>query len=241
MSETMGRNLEAMSFAVNYHRWILSDFSPYLGTRLVEVGAGTGTFSELLLERAPESLSLVEPSRDMHRLLAERVRRLGVSGQVATYNATFAEVAPRIGVSQQPDSVIYVNVLEHIHDDEAELRTVWQTLGPGGRVFIFVPALPWLYGNFDRRVGHFRRYTRAELEARCRGVGFTILKSGYFDLIGVAPWWIRFRLLRASTLSPRVVSLFDRLAVPVTRAVESRIRPPFGKNLLLVAEKVQEG
>ena len=72
-------------------------------------------------------------------------------------------------------------------------------------------------------------------------MGFTILKSGYFDLIGVAPWWIRFRLLRASTLSPRVVSLFDRLAVPVTRAVESRIRPPFGKNLLLVAEKVQEG
>jgi SAM-dependent methyltransferase len=241
MSDTavyVGRDLEAMSFAVNYHRWILSVFRPHLGTRLVEVGAGTGSFSELLLrERAAESVALVEPSAAMHRLLEERVRRLGPRKKVETYNATFAGVAGQIKLSQRPDSVIYVNVMEHIRDDEAEFRTVWRTLGAGGRIFVFVPALPWLYGGFDKDVGHFRRYTKPELEEKCRRAGFRILKSVYFDLMGVAPWWVQYRLLRASALNPRAVRLYDKLVVPVTKAVESLIEPPLGKNLLLIAEK----
>lgn len=234
----VGRDLEAMSFAVNYHRWILDAFSPRLGARLVEVGAGTGEFSELLLARRPETISLVEPSSDMHRLLEERLHAAGAdNASVATYNATFADVAERIRAEQRPDSVIYVNVLEHVADDEAELRAVHRTLGAGGKVFIFVPALPWLYGEFDRRVGHHRRYTKAELEEKCRRAGFKILKSVYFDLAGIAPWWIQYRLLKASTLSPGSVKLYDRLVVPITRAVESLINPPLGKNLLLIAEK----
>jgi SAM-dependent methyltransferase len=233
----VGRDLEAMSFAVNYHRWILDVFSPWLGARLVEVGAGTGEFSELLLARRPETISLVEPSADMHRLLEGRVHAAGALASVATYNATFADVAERIRAEQSPDSVIYVNVLEHVRDDEAELRAVHRTLGAGGKVFIFVPALPWLYGEFDRRVGHHRRYTKAELEEKCRRAGFTILKSVYFDLAGIAPWWIQYRLLKAGTLRPGAVKLYDRLVVPVTRAFESLVNPPLGKNLLLIAEK----
>jgi SAM-dependent methyltransferase len=235
----VGRDLEAMSFAVNYHRWIVEAFKPYLGTRLVEVGAGTGGFSELLLERAAESLSLVEPSADMHRILSERVRELSPEPKVQTYNAIFTDVAERIRQTQRPDSIIYVNVMEHIRDDESELRAVWQTLDAGGRVFVFVPAFQWLYGNFDRDVGHFRRYAKAELEEKCRRAGFKVLKSVYFDLIGVVPWWIQYRLLRAGTLRPGAVQLYDRLAVPVTKAVESLVSPPFGKNLLLVAEKTE--
>ena len=71
-----GKDLEAMSFAVNYHRWILSIFEPHLGKRVVEVGAGTGSFSELLLERRLESLSLVEPSTAMHQQLCRRMEEL---------------------------------------------------------------------------------------------------------------------------------------------------------------------
>src|ERR671917_1953591 len=107
--EYAGRDLESMSFARNYHRWILDLFAPHLGPRLVEVGAGTGSFSELLLERRPSSLTLVEPSADMHRLLVERVGRMAPGVDVRVYNDTFARVAARVAGEQRPDSIIYVN------------------------------------------------------------------------------------------------------------------------------------
>src|SRR5215207_7329186 len=88
-----GRDLESMDFARNYHRWILDLFAPHLGRRLVEVGAGTGSFSELLLERAPAALTLVEPSSEMHRRLAEHVKSFRTRARVRTVNDTFAGAA----------------------------------------------------------------------------------------------------------------------------------------------------
>jgi len=231
----VGTDLEAMSFAENYHRWILNELRPYLGKSLVEVGAGTGSFSELLLECRPTSLILVEPS-EMVGKLRQTISPEKNGASIRIFDSSFRDVSDEIAAAK-PDSVIYVNVLEHIEDDSAELSAVFDALTPGGRVFIFVPAHPWLYGAFDKSVGHFRRYRRTELEERTRAAGFNILVSKYFDFVGVAPWWIKYRLLRSATLEPKAVELYDRFAVPVTRAVESAITPPTGKNLLLIGER----
>jgi SAM-dependent methyltransferase len=232
-----GRDLESMSFARNYHRWILDLFAPHLGRRVVEVGAGTGSFSELLLARDPESLTLVEPSAEMHRLLVERVGRLQSRARVRIHNDTFARVARRVAEEERPDSVIYVNVLEHVEDDEAELRLVAGALAPGGRALVFVPAFQWLYGSFDRQVGHRRRYTRGGLAAKCERAGLSVVKSAYFDAAGVLPWWLKYRVLRSEKMEPAAVMFYDRVCVPVARRVESLVPPPVGKNVLLVAEK----
>ena len=233
----IGRDLEAMSFALNYHRWIWQLFRPYLGRRLVEVGAGTGSFSELIIESGPESLSLIEPSEEMFKILNDHVGKLTTTAEVKTYNAIFTAVAGRIKSDHRPDSIIYVNVLEHIADDRAELSAIYQTLEVGGRIFIFVPALRWLFGSFDRQIGHVRRYGKEELEKKCREGGFRILKSVYFDAAGIAPWWVKYRLLRSNTMTRRSVEFYDRFVVPAARAFESIIEPPVGKNLLLIAEK----
>ena len=235
-----GRDLESMSFARNYHRWILDLFAPHLGTRLVEVGAGTGSFSELLLERRPSSLTLVEPSADMHRLLVERVGRMAPGVDVRVYNDTFARVAARVAGEQRPDSIIYVNVLEHVEDDEGELRAVRDALAPGGRAFIFVPAFAWLYGSFDRQVGHRRRYTRRELSEKCERAGLRVVKAVYLDAAGMLPWWVKYRVLRSERMEPAAVRFYDNFCVPVLRRVEALAPPPFGKNVLLVAEKAAE-
>ncbi len=234
--EYAGRDLESMDFARNYHRWILDLFAPHLGRRLVEVGAGTGSFSELLLERAPESLALVEPSAEMHRRLVERVGGPRTGTRVRAFNDTFAGAAAGIR-EERPDSVIYVNVLEHVEDDEAELRAVRDALAPGGRLFVFVPAFAWLYGSFDRQVGHKRRYTRGGLNAKCARAGFRVLKSVYFDAAGVLPWWVKYRLLRSEEMEPAAVRFYDRFCVPALRRAEALVPPPLGKNVLLVAEK----
>src|SRR5882672_9631498 len=136
-----GRELEAMSEAPNYHRWILEIFAPYLGRNLVEVGAGLGSFSELLLgSHDCESLSLVEPSLQMYEQLEARAQQLAASPRIDTYNSNFPEAAQLIKAGQEPDSIIYVNVLEHIADDTGELDSIHQALSDRGHVFLFVPA-----------------------------------------------------------------------------------------------------
>jgi 2-polyprenyl-3-methyl-5-hydroxy-6-metoxy-1,4-benzoquinol methylase len=234
-----GTELEAMSGASNYYRWILEIFKPYLGAHVVEVGAGLGSFSQLILNHhVCETLSLVEPSDSMYETLAARAGQLNTSVIIETYHATFVKAAQLIKSRHAPDSIIYVNVLEHISDDRAELRAVCQTLSPSGRIFIFVPALQWLYGSFDERVGHRRRYSKAELEEKLHRAGFKIIMSSYFDFPGIAPWWFKYRLMRSVTMEPGAVKFYDRFIVPAVRRVESIVPVPIGKNVIAIGEKL---
>lgn len=232
----VGKDLEAMSFAVNYHRWILDEFRPFLGKKIVEVGAGTGSFSELLLEEKPEEISIIEPS-EMFDYLEQNVSKIESNAKINLYRDIFADVRGKIGNVSKPDSILYVNVLEHIENDEAELEMIYETLEKGGRCFIFVPALMSLYGEFDRKIGHFRRYTKKEIEDKCSAVGFKILKSKYFDVTGIFPWWIKYKLLKSDSLESGAVTLYDKIAVPFIRKIETVLPAPIGKNVLIIVEK----
>lgn len=224
-----GTELEAMSFAVNYHRWIRDEFSPYLGERIVEVGAGIGDFSRLLLETGPHRLYAFEPAENLFPRLAQDV---GQRPEVSAFNSVF-EVER---LSEKVSSIVYVNVLEHIEDDVGELRKAHAALEPGGHLLVFVPALQWLYSKADGELGHFRRYHKKELRALAEDAGYTVLRLRYFDFAGIIPWWVYFVLMRRS-FGSGPVSAYDRFVVPVMRPLERLITPPVGKNLLLVAQK----
>lgn len=233
-----GRDLEAMSWAINYHRWILTIFLPYLGQHIVEVGAGVGSFSELILsEHKFQTLSLVEPSEDLYEQLKTRMRESGANIKVDLFHGNFLEAAPLIKSQKVIDSVIYINVLEHIAEDERELDLVKDILSPGGHVLLFVPALRWLYGTYDQQLGHFRRYAKTELEEKLRRAGFRIIRSSYFDFPGIVPWWVKYRLLKSLTLESGAVKFYDQFIVPVVRRIESLAPPPIGKNIIVVAQK----
>jgi hypothetical protein len=228
-----GKDLEAMSFAVNYHRWILDEMRPYLGRKIVEVGAGTGSFSEMLLAESYDSLALIEPS-EMFRSLRANIALSNNGLEIDFYNTLFSEACEDL---KGADSILYINVLEHIEDDTGEIDLVYRTLDTGGRCFIFVPALAWLYGKFDRKIGHFRRYAKTDLEQKVRNAGFRIIRSKYFDLPGVVPWYIKYRMLGSDSLGGDAVLFYDKLVVPVASRFERYLGPPLGKNILLIAEK----
>jgi SAM-dependent methyltransferase len=230
-----GRDLESMSFAVNYHKWILNEFRPFLGKRIVEVGAGSGSFSELLLDESPEMLALVVPSEMFSALRMNPILKL--NKQVSYFNSMFEQCAAQVASSLRPDSIVYVNVLEHIENDDAELKLVYSALPRGGRCFIFVPALKQLFGAFDKKIGHYRRYTKRLLEDQCQKAGFNVLRSKYVDALGVIPWFVKYKLFRSDSLEPRAVELYDKVAVPVVKRIEPIFPPPIGKNILLIAEK----
>ena len=228
--EYPGRDLEAMGFAVRYHAWIRDEFAGAIRGDVAEVGAGDGAFSELLLQLQPRSLTLFEPCTAMHERQPPTVAG---DPRVRRENAIFAE---RRGDDGAFDTVVYVNVLEHIDDDRGELRLMHRALRPGGRICLFVPALRWLMSDHDRSIGHVRRYERAELRDKVRDAGFDIERLHFFDSLGTLAWWLCMRVLKLP-LRGGSVDVYDRAFVPVLRAVESRLRPPLGKNLLLVARK----
>src|SRR5215213_2350974 len=217
----VGKDLEAMSFAVNYHRWILEEFRPFLGRKLVEVGAGTGSFSEMLIAENPKNLALVEPS-EMFKFLERNISQIETAASVNYYNSVFSESAELL--NEKPDTIIYVNVLEHIEDDSGELKKVYETLEKGGHCLIFVPALMSLYGAFDEKVGHFRRYTKNELEEKAKSAGFKIVKSKYFDFVGIFPWYIKYKLLKSNSLESGAVTAYDKFAVPLAKHFERLIK-----------------
>ncbi len=224
-----GKDLEAMSFARNYHDWILSRLRPYIGAVVAEVGAGVGSFSQLLRETSLDRLDAFEPSSNMYPLLAETLQD---EPRARALNDFFGRDDP----TSEYDSILYVNVLEHIEDDAAELARARDALKPGGHLLVFVPALQWLYSDLDRQVGHFRRYRKKPLVKLVEAAGLDVITARYFDIAGILPWYVNFVLLKNSITSGGV-SAYDRLVVPVMRVVEGILPVPIGKNVLLVARK----
>jgi SAM-dependent methyltransferase len=227
-----GRDLEVLADMPNYYSWIMDTFAAHVTGHVIEYGAGAGTVSTRLVPFATR-LTLVEPSANLVRRLRKRFE---AQSKVEVVDASVEDHAIRMA-DNSVDTIVLVNVLEHVQDDREALTRLIRTLTPGGRLLLFVPALQLLMSRLDKMVGHFRRYRKAELVDKVRAAGGEVQSCRYFDLIGVAPWFILNRLLGSTSFNPALVALNDRFAVPVSRTIERLVDPPFGKNLILVATK----
>lgn len=225
-----GHDLEALSDLPNYHAWILGDFAPYLGGRAVEIGAGVGTIARKIAPMV-ESLEVVEPADNLQPALAETLAGSGITIHHGSLEQWLAAVEPA-----SRDSIVMVNVLEHVADDRGALAALRRALQPGGHLLLFVPALPALFSPMDEVLGHHRRYTRSELVAKVEEAGFTVRTSGYRDLLGVAAWWLVHRVMGNTGFNRSAAKFYDRVGVPLTRLLERLVGAPVGKNILLVAK-----
>lgn len=229
-----GVDLEAMSGADNYYRWIIDTIRPYIGKHVAEVGAGVGSFSKLIRETKPKSLTLIEPSKKTHELLQKNLQS-DKTTQVVTINDYLK--GNEDALQGKLDTFVYINVFEHIEDDHAEMKRIGDILKKGGHAIIFVPALKGLYSEFDKSIGHYRRYDKKRLRELSEKAGFDVVDIRYMDMIGMAPWWVSFVMMKRSGLVPSMVKTYDTVAVPVIRALESVVPAPIGKNVLLIAKK----
>ena len=216
-----------------YYAWIMDYFAPFVHGAMVEYGAGNGNLSTRLRPLAA-SLDLVEPSPRLIPLLRERFHGDAAVAVHDTNIETHVAATP----AGAYDCAVLVNVLEHIADDAGALRDLFRVLKPGGTLLLFVPALPFLFSRLDAFYGHFRRYRRDPLARLVADAGFEVCSARYLDLLGVAPWWLLNTLGGAVTFNPTLIRLYDRVGVPLTRAIERLFKaPPFGKNVILVARK----
>lgn len=235
MNESTEQSPQPASFEFdslrNAHRYraaVLKEFAPWLRGRVLEVGAGIGQFTAMLIGRPGiTELVAVEPNPDFCRVLGETCP--GVSVHVGTVQ-TLPPGPPW-------DAIVSINVLEHIPDDDTELKTYASILrAEQGRLCLFVPAGKEIYAPIDRDFGHYRRYGRRELREKLARAGFAIDSLHYFNAIGYLLWWLNFCVLRRRRFGVWAVRLFDRLVLPVVHAIETGIaRPPVGQSLVAIA------
>jgi len=213
-----------------YNRWIWERVAPYVGQRVLEVGAGSGTMTRFLYGRelivaTDKETPYVDRLRNAFR------RRPGIVIERFDPDADDTQDLGRYAF----DTVTCINVLEHTDDDIAALRRMQQLLIPGGRIIVFVPAGQDLYGSLDQGVGHQRRYERDELVDKLRQAGFEIEDVGFQNQIAKLAWYVNSKLLRRQALPLAQSRFFDRL-VPLLRSMEGD-HPPSGLSLIAIGRK----
>ena len=211
----------------NYPRWIGGLCAPYLGAEVLEVGAGYGTVTQHLVEG--RRLVAVDASPDCAAALKERFNGMA---NVEVHQADLRDYHD----DRLFDSVVMINTLEHIPDDVAALMTMKRFLRPGGRVVIYVPAHNIMFSDYDRKVGHQRRYDRKMLAAVITEAELTHREIRAVNLLGIPAWFVFSRLLRQDPSDRWAARLWDKTGTAATRWVEDRIRVPVGLNLLAVAQ-----
>lgn len=224
--------LRRMANLAGYNAWLHKMYEPYLGKRVLEVGSGVGNQTRFLLDRERIIASDIEPHYQME-LRARFGGRAGV--RVATFSFPLSEVERSDALAERLDTVICLNVLEHIEDDAAAVRDFASVLAPGGHLVLLVPAMPSLYGTLDVHLNHFRRYEPAGLRKLVSDAGFEVETLRYLNRPGVLGWWLNSRVLRRKIL-PRQQARAFRLLLPLLR-LEERSAPSFGMSLLVLAQK----
>lgn len=222
--------LEIIAAAPRYNRWQFEQVRPFLGRRILEVGAGIGNMSEEFLTTRPELLVATDTDAYYRRRLAER---FADRPEVVVEPLSMPDSGAGARLAKyRLDTVIATNVVEHIEDDFGTVTTMHDLLAPGGRAVILVPALQSIYGELDRELGHFRRYSRQSLGALMERAGFEVEQLTWFNRAGVLGWWLNGRIRRLRRIPLDQLRAFDRM-VPMLR-FERFLPLPFGQSLIAV-------
>jgi glycosyltransferase involved in cell wall biosynthesis len=210
-----------------YNALLWEFVQPFVGRRVLEIGAGTGLMTRYLATRErlvatdldPQYVELLRRTYDGKPNVEVRQLDLARLGEAGFPPGSF-------------DTVVCANVLEHIEDDRRALRAIHDVLAPGGQVILIVPAHRTLYGTIDRAIHHFRRYSRADILGKLEAEGLTVEVARHFNTIGVLGWFLNARVLRRRTV-PGVQARLNDWLVPLLR-LERLVRPPFGLSLVVV-------
>ncbi len=227
--------------AVRYHRHLFERIKPFIGSRVWEIGSGFGQYTRMLLEAERQVLAS-DIDRDLlGRLAAE------LAGAHQRMSCRYIDLGSRDAIAQclqwQPDSIVCLNVLEHIRDDVQALRWIREESKGSLRAVFLVPAHKQLFGFMDEQAGHFRRYTRDDLSAAFTNAGWRTIDSFYLNPVGGVGWFVRNRIMPPASEDlddPKVnrdIEIFDRYFLSISKLVERFTQRFFGQSVVVVADR----
>jgi SAM-dependent methyltransferase len=224
------KTLRRVSHLSRYNHWLWEQVAPFTGHRVLEVGAGIGTMTRYLLGRE------MVLATDLSPLYLERLQAAFEGYPNVVVQPLDAAAPPPEGLKAfNLDTILCLNVLEHVQDDEAALKSFAALLSHGGRVVLILPALQTLYGEIDKAIGHYRRYQRAEIEEKLCRAGFHVEKLRFFNTLGIPGWYLNSCLLKRQAV-PSLQARLNDLLVPLLR-LEANLTLPWGMSMLAVGRK----
>jgi SAM-dependent methyltransferase len=219
----IGSELEVFEKALHWKRYFARHMAPFIRGDVLEVGAGIGANNRIFADFDFKRWTCLEPDRT---LLEQLSASLPDRSRFEPVVGTLEDLPGR-----RFDAILYLDVLEHIEDDHAEMRRAAEHLKEGGRVIVLAPAHPWLFTPFDAAVGHFRRYTKETLAAAAPP-GLRTEKLIYLDSVGLAASLANRLLLKSAMPSHAQIQTWDRLMVPVSRILDPLLGNSAGKSVL---------
>jgi SAM-dependent methyltransferase len=228
-----GDELTLFAAATNWKGYMRSALAPHIRGDVAEVGAGLGATCKALAGTSGiDSWTCIEPDPAMAEMLKGEVGKMSHPYPMNVHAGVLADMPP----AQRYDTILYIDVLEHIDDDRAEVREATARLKPGGRLVVLCPAWQFLYTPFDKAIGHYRRHTKASLRRTANG-DLTERSAFYMDSVGMMASVANKLALRQSMPTLGQIKLWDRWMVPASRAIDPLIGRSFGKSVILVWSK----
>jgi SAM-dependent methyltransferase len=227
-----GKELALFAQARKWKTYWSDKIRPHLGKSVLEVGAGLGTNTTFLLGPEQESWLCLEPDASLAARIPATLADSSRRGIVKTRTGTLRDLPAK----ETFDTILYIDVLEHIEDDLGEMRVALAHVSPKGKIVVLSPAHPWLFNEFDRALGHYRRYTPRSLRA-CAPPGATLIEIYALDSFGLMASVANKLLLHQSMPSPKQIAFWDRCLVSLSRRTDPLIGFSLGKSLIAVWQK----
>jgi SAM-dependent methyltransferase len=228
----IGRELNLFSLATNWKCYVKAIISDYLVGDVLEIGAGIGSTTVAMHHGIARSWFCLEP--DLSN--ATRLKRTVV--ERSEYKETQVIAGSLDALAKRPsfDCVLYMDVLEHIHDDRDQIQSAAQLVRQGGHIVILSPAHQWLFSEFDKSIGHLRRYNKQLLRSLMPS-GWTQIKLAYLDCVGALLSLGNALAVRQAMPSPWQITIWDRFCIPLSRILDSVSREKCGKSILAIWRK----
>jgi len=229
----LGRELSLFAAAANWKRYWASQIRPYLGCRVLEVGGGLGENVGVLVSSAQQRWVCLEPDPGQALAIARKLQ----AGELPACCEVRESTVEDLAVDEAFDTILYIDVLEHIQDDRAELAQAAGRLDVNGKLVVLSPAHRWLFSAFDAAIGHHRRYGARQLKGLVPD-GLSLVRLRYLDALGICASLANRCFLRRGVPTEREIRLWDRILVPLSRRVDPLLGYRVGKSLLAVWEKL---
>lgn len=230
----IGSELELFSQAINWKRYLRSKIGKFLGNRVLEVGAGIGSTTVSLCKGNEDEWLALEPDPSLLEILDNKID----SGKLPTCcKSHLGSVADLPSETEGKfNSILYIDVLEHINEDFSELERASQYLAKGGFLIVLAPAHQWLYTPFDEAIGHYRRYSRSSL-LKLGTNNLRCVTAKYLDSIGLLASLANKLLLKSSQPTQAQIKIWDQYMVTLSKLADPLLLYSIGKSILVIWQK----
>ncbi len=220
-----------LSYAHRYNDWLFREIKQYIGRRILEIGCAFGNFTKKMQDR--DFLCAIDIEGEYVHAMKKEFQSFSQI-DVLQYDISSPEVLEL--KSQDFDTIVCLNVLEHIKDDSVALENMHQLLRKEGYLCLIVPAFQSIFSEMDRTDHHYRRYDKGDLLKKIKEAGFDTVRAKYMNMPGFLGWWFNGKILRRRFIPFRQMLMYDKI-VPLVSFIEKVFDPPFGQSLILVAKK----